>query len=404
MKVKKDGQLIQIQNWYADCWFRGKKYKVPLFRNLSESERFGDKLDALVGAVSAGQSPDSQQHAWLSQLPPKMLQRLAKIGLVEQSRVEASKDLSTFIDDYKASLTHRGNTQNHVKRTIMRINRICDSCGFQKISDIDSQKTERYLSEQLKAENLHPNTTNNFVHSLKAFGNFLVQADTVEKNPFRNLRQTKVTERKRPRRPLSPEELTAIIQYTKKADAVYGLSGHERSFLYRFAACTGLRVGEIRTLTVGDFNADEKTITVEARFAKNRKKATLPLRSDVVMELQELTAGKLPTLPLFNRIDQYAARMLRVDVAGARAVYVASGGRDAAFLKTEGIDFHSLRYSFASMLVNSDVAPRTAMELLRHSDVRLTMQLYGKSYKSLEQSAVDGLPSFDKPKMEVKKA
>jgi len=219
------------------------------------------------------------------------------------------------------------------------------------------------------------------------------------------LRPTKVTGNKRPRRPLTVEELTSLLQYTKTAPDNYKLTGYERSVLYRFAACTGLRVDEIRKLTVADFDADAKTITIQSAFAKNRKTATLPLRSDVVDALLELTSRKMPSLPIFNPITQYSARMLREDVEAARAVYIASGGKDKSFLRTEGVDFHCLRYSFASMLVNSDVAPKTAMELLRHSDVRLTLQLYGKSYKSLEEAAVNGLPSLDgKPKITTKEA
>ena len=388
MKVKKDGQQIQIKNWYADVWFRNKsgkpkKHKLPLFKSLTESERFADKLDALVGAVSAGRSPDAQQQAWLQQLTPKMLLRLARIGLVEQSRVEASKDLMVFLDDYKQSLLHRGNTDYHCQRTASRLKEVFVACKFDKVGDIDASKVERYLGEQVQSGRLHPRTVNNFIISLKAIGNWLVQNDKTDKSPFRNMRPVKVTERKRPRRAMPADELAKLIAHTKAADDAYDLSGHERSILYRFAACSGLRVGEIRKLTVGDFNAEEKTITVQAAFSKNRKRSVLPLRADVVAELQELTAGKLPTLPIFGKIPQFAARMIREDCEGAG-------------IDTVGVDFHCLRYSFASMLVNSDVAPKTAMELLRHSDVRLTMQLYGQSYKSLERAAIDSLPSFDK--------
>ena len=39
-------------------------------------------------------------------------------------------------------------------------------------------------------------------------------------------------------------------------------------------------------------------------------------------------------------------------------------------------DFHSLRHSYGSLLAKSGVAPRVGMALMRHSDLRLTMNVY----------------------------
>ncbi len=37
------------------------------------------------------------------------------------------------------------------------------------------------------------------------------------------------------------------------------------------------------------------------------------------------------------------------------------------------VDFHCLRHTFGSMLASSGVHPKTAQELMRHSDINLTM-------------------------------
>jgi Phage integrase family len=36
------------------------------------------------------------------------------------------------------------------------------------------------------------------------------------------------------------------------------------------------------------------------------------------------------------------------------------------------LNFHALRHTFATMLANAGISPRVAMELMRHSDMRLT--------------------------------
>ena len=40
------------------------------------------------------------------------------------------------------------------------------------------------------------------------------------------------------------------------------------------------------------------------------------------------------------------------------------------------VDLHALRHTFGTMLARSGVNPRTAMELMRHSDIRLTTNIY----------------------------
>ena len=40
------------------------------------------------------------------------------------------------------------------------------------------------------------------------------------------------------------------------------------------------------------------------------------------------------------------------------------------------LDFHALRGTFATMLSKSGVSPKAAQELMRHSDIRLTMPKY----------------------------
>ena len=50
--------------------------------------------------------------------------------------------------------------------------------------------------------------------------------------------------------------------------------------------------------------------------------------------------------------------------------------RTIATYETEAgiLDFHALRGTFAIMLSKSGVSPKAAQKLMRHSDIRLTMQ------------------------------
>lgn len=57
--------------------------------------------------------------------------------------------------------------------------------------------------------------------------------------------------------------------------------------------------------------------------------------------------------------------------------------------------FHSLRLTFGTNLVLSGAHPRVVQELMRHSDIRLTMKLYTDVSKLPIREAVAVLPWFE---------
>ena len=59
--------------------------------------------------------------------------------------------------------------------------------------------------------------------------------------------------------------------------------------------------------------------------------------------------------------------------------------------------FHSLRKTLATQLAKSNVAPRVAMEVMRHSDLRLTMNVYTDSGQLPTSDVVDVLPVLEAP-------
>ncbi len=135
---------------------------------------------------------------------------------------------------------------------------------------------------------------------------------------------------------------------------------------------------------------DKPTVTIGAAYAKNRRDNTLPLTSDTAALLTSHLAGKMPHAPAFNMpIANAIVDMFRADLAAARTAWLDSltlpkDQSDAAtstFLSDRDesgrwADFHALRHSFISGLVNNGVNPKTAKRLARHSTITLTMDRY----------------------------
>jgi hypothetical protein len=148
---------------------------------------------------------------------------------------------------------------------------------------------------------------------------------------------------------------------------------------------------EIRSLTRSSFHldADPPTVFLRAIHAKNRRDATLPLRQDVVEMLREQLAGLLPEAPAFALgAKKSGAEMLKDDLEAAGLKYIEDG---------RYFDFHALRHQFGSMLAAANVPVKAAMDLMRHSDVNLTMALYSHMALTTKAEAMEMMAPLSSP-------
>ena len=165
--------------------------------------------------------------------------------------------------------------------------------------------------------------------------------------------------------------------------------------LYRLAVETGLRRDELHSLKKSSFNFDNYTVTVEAGYTKNKKKAVLPLRKTTTTELKEFLAGKMPDAKVF-KVSEKTADMLKEDLAAAKIPYVDDSGSYA--------DFHSLRHSTGSLLAAAGVHPKVAQSIMRHSNINLTMSRYTHVLRAQESEAIAQLPDLSLPSREKQQA
>src|SRR5262249_26275750 len=149
---------------------------------------------------------------------------------------------------------------------------------------------------------------------------------------------------------------------TNKEPERFGMSGQDRALLYRLAVETGLRAGELRSLTRASFNFDSNppTVTVLAGYSKRRREDTLPLRPDVAACINHRFGNRSPAATVFKMPNAYdVIDMLRADLASARNAWIRAaktpqeqqGREESSFLAYRDdagrvADFHSFRHSF----------------------------------------------------------
>ena len=369
--------------------------RLPAFIDRRPSEALGRQIEKLVACKVSGEQPDAQLSRWLEYIPAKMRDRFVKIGLIDSTRAAAGKLLSEHLADFEQSLIDKGDTRKQAQMTVSRVNRIVRDCKFTMWTDISASRVQRCVAKMLDS-GLSKKTANYYLKAFQHFSRWMVEDRRATTSPIAHLRAVQVDKQdlRRQRRPLEPDEVRRLLEATRDAKSCFGLTGYQRAMIYRLAVETGLRANEIRLLKVGSFDFDNCTVIVRDHTAKNRKEKTLPLRPGTAAEIKELLANKLPAAQAF-KVPGKPIDMLRPDLEAARIDYQDEAGRYA--------DFHSLRHTTGSLLAASGVHPKLAQEIMRHSDINLTMSLYTHTLREQEADAVNSLPDFSRPSSQSQK-
>ncbi len=178
--------------------------------------------------------------------------------------------------------------------------------------------------------------------------------------------------------------------------------GRERALIFKTLVLTGLRMGELASLTVEqlDLNAPMPFVVLNAADEKNRNGSTIPLRLDLANDLKDWLsdAPSVSTLRLrdHNASTVSGRRLFRVPAGLVRILNrdLATAGIDKADERGRTIDVHALRGTFATLLSKGGVAPRTAQAAMRHSTIDLTMNSYTDPKLLDVCGALDALPSL----------
>lgn len=118
-------------------------------------------------------------------------------------------------------------------------------------------------------------------------------------------------------RAVSPEELSTLILATWDGPVRFGMTGPERSMLYRLASELRLTVEELRRLTPASFRFGETTtVRVAVDDGGGRHTQRLTLRSETARDLGSFLVVPEPDQPIF-RIPKELPEMLRADVQAA---------------------------------------------------------------------------------------
>ena len=309
----------------------------------------------------------------LCELVQELEMEAAGIILPKPIRDAAARPISEHLNDYIADLRALGRSDSHINNIEFRVGRLIQECQWKRGVDVTADSFVTWRGKQ----NLAAKTINDYLGAIISLLNWMKHNKRILDNALDAVKKVDTTgEETRIRRAFTDDEIQRLLNTAGKYRAVY-----------LTAVNTGLRRSELAELLFSDLelSAAIPVVHVRASISKNGKATTIPLHPDVVLALQGLRNGSQNEDCVFQRVPRI--ERFKRDLKKAGIAYVDASGRYA--------DFHALRKTFGTNLMKSNATPRVAMELMRHSDMRLAAKIYTDAMQLPTAAAVQNLPSFD---------
>ncbi len=426
-----------------------------------------------VREISTGCKDESAARAVLGELEKRA--EKVRSGIISKSEDAMTVHQHTILTDhlgqYVSSLQATGRAPAYVAETKRMIQRLIDELSLRHLRDIQANAVEHWLAQKTKAEPnksaMSARTRNSYLIAMRGFCNWCVERDRLPFNPLVRISQAdEKVDRRRQRRALTEAELSRLLivarlrplaefgretikkateaastpekrrraTWTRKPLTFDELTsaveraherlqdnpefiarqeqlGIERALAYKLAVTTGLRRGELASLTVGqlEIDSDFPHVRLKAADEKNRQGNSIPLRRDVADELRKWVANlqtvssndrregiiamrgvrKPETLPASTRllnVPKAFCKILDRDLQAAGIPKCDDRGRT--------IDVHALRHTFGTNLSKAGVSPRVAQAAMRHSSIDMTMNVYTDPRLLDVQGAIESLPTM----------
>lgn len=279
--------------------------------------------------------------------------------------------LTAFLDDLQV----KGRATATLSKYRNSLTKLFVRCRWKILRDMSA----RSFCDWRARCGMSPKSLNDLLGELMCFIGWLVHQRMAVDNPLAHVQRIDTRGRSGQfRRCLGTAELSRLLD----------VAPPHRRIVYFTAAYTGLRRAEMNALRWSDvlLDAAAPIIRVRASITKNRKDAVLPLHPDLVAALRAHRPADAAPFSLVLKGLVPRITTLRKDLVKAEIPFLDEQGRRA--------DLHALRVTYGTNLTLAGAAPRVVMELMRHSDIKLTMKIYTDAGKLPLAAAVSSLPAM----------
>jgi len=297
-------------------------------------------------------------------------------------RLDAGKRtmLQEAVEEYLATLSssaqedERGrNNHNTIDAYRNDLTQFCAYLGLHGIENwpqVNSEQLAGYLLEMREAQAYRPTTIARKIAALKAFFRYLRGQEYVASDPVEKLESPRVT--KELPHVLSGEQVTSLFRQVDSATP----SGQRDLAMLHMLSTTGMRVTELVSLNLGDFDEAQATVAVPGRSRGSKRERVLPLPAITVEAIKHYLEKARPHFAARHPeqealfLNHHGERLTRQGFWLIIKGYARQAG-------ITNITPHMLRHSFAMMMLKDGMELRSVQELLGHAHITTT-QVYSQ--------------------------
>lgn len=244
--------------------------------------------------------------------------------------------------------------------------------GFKEITTMDL----RWYFGILKERRGNKMTTiQNKIHYLNSFFTFLLNEGIIKSNPMSRIDPIKIG--KQVKKPFSPEDMEAIRK---------GCSHVRDRAIIEFLYSTGLRVGELESLNIGDIDMANREFVVNGKGNKERTVYFSPAAGYHLnnylkwrREKEGFSENNQDRKPLFSHIK---APYERISRKGIETICRKIGDNCGV----KNVHPHRFRRTFATNMAARDMKLQEIAKLMGHSKLETTMIYCDVAQSSVKSS------------------
>ena len=292
-----------------------------------------------------------------------------RFDLIENKKQRTFFELCEKFEEYAVN-----NRKNYAKDKGM-VTRFKNFYGNCLLSDFDTFSVERYRTKRRNAKK-KPATINKEVGILRRMFNIAMDNSWMSKNPAL----------KRHVKPMPVENTEKRIITPAEERKLLAACTGECAYLKPIIICalhSGMRKSEILNLEWKNVDLDNRIITI--LIQKNRKKSYIPMSETLTRELTKLYQQKSSKYVFVNPITNLPYVNIRNNY---NKILTQAGITD--------FTFHSLRHTACTRLLEQGVPVDVVKEIMRHSNVEITLEVYNHINQSRKFEAIKALESYGK--------
>ena len=282
---------------------------------------------------------------------------------------DADNDLLARFEEYLVKLGLSPATVVNYLADMRGVARWCVESGQGcSLLNLTADDVRAYCQYLRVARGLSPATVNRRLQAIRKFYDFARQASLMGSNPAADVRPIQVPPTSR--RALDADEIARLLEAVQAGRP--SLVKRDYAIIQLFLQ-TGIKVGELTEIQLADIELTDSrgTLTVTGNGGNSHRR--IPLNAPACQALQEYLRVRPPSPSVKHLFLSQEGRSISARTV-QRLVNVYTRSADLT-----GVSAHTLRYTFATSMLEETRDVATVANLLGHRSVETTLRYTSKS-------------------------